>query len=98
VVQRAAALATSEMPSFPAGITPHSLRRTFASILFAIGEPHPVVMVEMGHTNPGMTLGVYAQAMRRDDGERSALNNLLNDLGPPRPPARRHTVRTGPAA
>ena len=77
VVQRAAALAAAKLTSFPDGITPHSLRRTFASVLFAIGEPHPVVMVEMGHTNPGMTLGVYAQAMRRDERERTALTELV---------------------
>ena len=78
VVGRAARLAASGSSAFPEGITPHSLRRTFASLLFAIGEPHPVVMVEMGHTSPAMTLGVYAQAMRRDDAEQAALVSLIN--------------------
>jgi integrase len=77
VLKPAAALARTEVASFPEGITPHSLRRTFASLLFAIGEPHPVVMLEMGHTSPSMTLGVYAKAMRRDEGERAALCQLL---------------------
>jgi integrase len=77
VLKPAVALAGVKLVSFPDGITPHSLRRTFASLLFAIGEPHPVVMVEMGHTSPTMTLGVYAQAMRRDEAERTALHELV---------------------
>jgi integrase len=34
----------------PDNLTPHSLRRTFASILFAIGEAPPYVMGQLGHT------------------------------------------------
>ena len=82
VVGKAARLAVSGSSTFPEGITPHSLRRTFASLLFAIGEPHPVVMVEMGHTSPTMTLGVYAQAMRREATERSALRQIVESSGP----------------
>ncbi len=36
----------------PDKLTPHSLRRTFCSLLYALGEAPPVVMVEMGHTDP----------------------------------------------
>ena len=57
-------LAARDLPPLPAGLTPHSLRRTFASVLYALGEPPPVVMAEMGHTSPGLALKVYAQAMR----------------------------------
>jgi len=32
----------------PAGLTPHSLRSTFASLLFAVGEASPYVMQQMG--------------------------------------------------
>src|SRR5439155_19122566 len=38
--------------SAPALVTPHSLRRTFCSLLYALGESPPVVMQEMGHTDP----------------------------------------------
>ncbi len=41
-------------------ITPHSLRRTCASLLFVAGADVPYVMAQMGHTAPKMTLGVYA--------------------------------------
>jgi integrase len=47
------------------GITPHKLRRTFASILVAIGEDATYVMQQLGHTNPAFTLRVYSHMMRR---------------------------------
>jgi integrase len=39
-------------------LMPHSLRRTFSSVVHAIGEPPPVVMAEMGHTDPALALRV----------------------------------------
>jgi integrase len=65
------------LPPLPAKLTPHSLRRTFCSILYALGESPPVVMQEMGHTNPALALRVYAQAMRRDEDEERALRALV---------------------
>jgi integrase len=62
----------------PEGLTPHSLRRTFASLLYAIGEPAPVVMQELGHTHPGLALRIYAAAMRRDDDENERLRALID--------------------
>jgi integrase len=77
-VERAnATLATDDLPPLPK-ITPHSLRRTFASLLYAIGEPPPVVMAEMGHTDAGLALRIYAQAMRGDGATVSALCALVN--------------------
>jgi integrase len=61
----------------PDGLTPRSLRRTFASLLYAIGEPPPVVMAEMGHTDPALALRIYAEAMRRDPGENERLSALV---------------------
>jgi integrase len=62
----------------PDGLTPHSLRRTFASLLYAIGEPATVVMRELGHTHPGLALRIYAAAMRRDDNENERLRALID--------------------
>jgi integrase len=59
-------------------LTPHGLRRTFASMLYAIGETSPVVMAELGHTDPGLALSIYAHAMRREDGENERLLVLVN--------------------
>lgn len=58
-------------------LTPHGLRRTFASLLYGIGEASPVVMAELGHTDPGLALSIYAQAMRREDGENDRLRSLV---------------------
>lgn len=64
-------------PPLPDRLTPHSLRRTFASLLYALGENPPVVMAEMGHTDPALALRIYAQAMRRDDGEADRLRAVV---------------------
>jgi integrase len=58
-------------------LTPRSLRRTFASILFALGEAPPYVMAQMGHTSANLTLSVYARAMLRRDGEQERLRALV---------------------
>jgi integrase len=34
-------LAKDDLPPLPLTLTPHALRRTFASVLFALGEPPP---------------------------------------------------------
>ena len=73
-----AALRKSDTEPLGAGLTPHSLRRTFASILVALGEDPAYVMAQMGHTDPTLTLRVYAQQMRRRDGERERLRALVN--------------------
>jgi integrase len=61
----------------PTGLTPHSLRRTFASVLYAIGTTPPVVMAEMGHTDPQLALAIYAKAMSRDQGQLEELRELV---------------------
>ena len=58
-------------------LTPHSLRRTFASLLFAIDETPPYVMSQMGHTTANLTLAVYARQMNRRDGEPERLKALV---------------------
>jgi integrase len=61
----------------PAKLTPHSLRRTFCSLLYALGEDPGTVMDEMGHTDPALALRVYRQAMRRSEDEKAALQALV---------------------
>jgi integrase len=61
----------------PNGITPHKLRHTFASVLFAIGKDPTYVMYQLGHTDPAFTLRVYAHMMRRSPEEREALKALV---------------------
>lgn len=45
-------------------LSPHALRRTFASWLIAEGEDVAYVMAQLGHTDPSMTLGIYAKVLR----------------------------------
>ncbi|HEY5344250.1 MAG TPA: site-specific integrase [Solirubrobacteraceae bacterium] len=72
-----AKLAEDGFERLPEGLTPHSLRRTFASLLFAIGETPPYVMAQMGHTTPNLTLAIYARQMDRRDGEQGRLKALI---------------------
>jgi len=74
-------LAKDEIEPLPEGLTPHSMRRTFASILFAIGEAPPYVMAQMGHTTPDLTLAIYARQMDRRDGEPERLRALVEGRG-----------------
>jgi hypothetical protein len=62
--------------SLSPGITPHSLRHTFTSLLFAIGEDPVSVMRQLGHTDSAFTLRVYAHSMNGGTGERERLKEL----------------------
>jgi len=70
-------LVKDEVEPLPERLTPHSLRRTFASLLFALGETPPYVMAQMGHTTPNLTLAIYARQMDRRDGEPERLKALV---------------------
>ncbi len=70
-------LAKQKLSPLPDGITPHSLRRTFASVLYALGEDPGIVMDEMGHTHPALALRVYRQSMRRGEDEKAQLRALI---------------------
>jgi integrase len=61
----------------PDGLTPHKLRHTFASLLFALGEDPVHVMGQLGHTDPAFSLRVYAHAMRREGADKKALKALV---------------------
>ncbi len=68
------------LPPLPAQMTPHSLRRTFCSLLYALGEDPGVVMDEMGHTDPALALRVYRQAMRRGEDEKAQMRALVEGV------------------
>ena len=77
-IERAnATLADRGAAPLPEGLTPHSLRRTFISVLLALGEEVPYVMRQVGHTDPKVTLSIYAQVMFRGEGERERLRALV---------------------
>jgi integrase len=70
-------LAEWDQPPLPAGLSPHKLRHSFASLLVALGKDPAYVMAQLGHTDPVFTLGVYTHIMRRDLGERERLRALV---------------------
>jgi integrase len=55
-----------DLPPLPAQLTPHSLRRTFISMLLAHRVPLPTVQREVGHKDARTTLEIYAQVMDTD--------------------------------
>jgi integrase len=69
--------AEDELAPLPEGLTPHSMRRTFASVLYALGFSPVDVMDQLGHTDPKLALSIYAKSMRRSEGERERLRALL---------------------
>jgi integrase len=71
-------LAASGGQPLPEGVTAHKLRHTAASILAALNRPMPEVIAQLGHTDPGFTLRVYAHSMRRDDAELGRLRALVD--------------------
>jgi integrase len=73
-------LAERDQPPLPAGLSPHKLRHTFASILVACGEDPASVMAQLGHTDPNFTLRIYTHLMRRNPAERARLKALVLQL------------------
>ncbi len=49
----------------PLALSPHSLRRTFASLLYLRGENPVYVMQQMGHSDPKLALSIYARVLGR---------------------------------
>ena len=47
------------------GVTNHTCRRTFASLLYEAGASPACVMSQMGHTSSALALEVYAKKMER---------------------------------
>lgn len=60
-----------------AAVTPHSLRRTYISLLLATGAAVPYVMAQTGHSDPKMTLGIYAQVIASKTDHGAALDDLV---------------------
>ena len=54
-----------------ARFTPHSFRRTFASLLFIEGRDPAYVMLVLGHTDAALSLGTYAKMRTVDENVRA---------------------------
>jgi integrase len=60
-----------------AHMTPHTLRRTFASILAATNVPPRRAMYLLGHTDAKLTLSVYQQVLDVGEGSIEVLEGIL---------------------
>ncbi|MGH2383346.1 MAG: tyrosine-type recombinase/integrase, partial [Candidatus Limnocylindria bacterium] len=58
--------AKATKPPIQAGVTNHTLRRTFASLLYEAGASPAYVMAQMGHASSSLALEIYARKMDRD--------------------------------
>lgn len=61
----------------PEKVTPHTLRRTFASLALAAGRDPRWVMAQLGHTDARFTLNVYAQVMQRQRVDKELIWRLM---------------------
>lgn len=61
----------------PDKVTPHTLRRTFASLALAAGRHPRWVMAQLGHTDARLTLNVYAQVMPRQRVDEALIWQLM---------------------
>ncbi len=59
-------------------MTPHTFRRTYITYMIAAGYDLPYGQAQVGHADPTVTLGIYAQVMRR--GDREELKAEIRDL------------------
>jgi integrase len=76
-------LAADGLTPLPEGLTLHALRRTCASVLVALGKDPRYVMAQLGHTDPTVTLGIYAQTMTSSDDDRERLRLLVEGADMP---------------
>ena len=53
--------------ALPASITPHTLRRTYITLMLEAGAPVPYVQAQVGHEDATTTLNIYAQVLKRRD-------------------------------
>jgi integrase len=61
----------------PEKVTPHTRRRTFASLALAAGREPRWVMAQLGHTDARFTLNVYAQVMQRQRVDKQLIWRLM---------------------
>jgi len=76
-VERANEMLQAEGREPIGAVTPHSLRRTFISLLLAAGADVPYVMAQAGHTDPKMTLGLYAKVIASKTDHGAALDDIV---------------------
>jgi integrase len=62
----------AEAKTIPDGLRFHDLRHTSASLLLSQGQSLRAVSQRLGHSNPALTLKVYAHCLPSDDAQLAA--------------------------
>jgi integrase len=96
-VERASAnRAKLGLPQLPE-ITPHSLRRTWATFCASIGRDPKWIAAQIGHTDPGFTFSVYQQVATRRFIDEQAIWSVMRFADEPdeRVPSRQLTRVNG---
>lgn len=68
------------LPKLPSDVTPHTLRRTYVSLLLEARAPIPYVMQQIGHKDQKTVLEIYARVLQRQGREEvgAAFDRLLD--------------------
>jgi integrase len=78
IVRANALLTLEKRPPIPAGLTPHSLRHTYCSLLIAQGEELSTVAAQMRHADLSTTLRIYTHVMKhRREGVAERLDEAI---------------------
>lgn len=85
--------AARKQPPIHIHVTPHTFRRTYITYMLAAGHDIPYVQSQVGHLDPTITLGIYAQLIRRADREQLR-QELRSFLDTPLPEAEQHAPST----
>ncbi len=83
------------LPAIGVAVTPHTLRRTYISLLLSAGAEVPYVQAQVGHSDPKVTLEIYANVLKRRDRRRfgDAFDALMRDAIPSMQQAKMHEPR-----
>lgn len=70
-------LVKADRPTIQDGVTNHTLRRTFASLLYEAGASPAYVMAQMGHSSSALALEIYARKMERERDTGARIDALI---------------------
>jgi integrase len=72
------------LPLIGVVVTPHTLRRTYISLMLSAGAEVPYVQAQVGHADAKVTLEIYAMVLKRRERDQfaTAFDNLMRDAIP----------------
>jgi integrase len=84
----------ADLPPIGIAVTPHTLRRTYISLMLSAGAEVPYVQAQVGHADPKITLEIYAIVLKRRERRQfaAAFDALMQDAIPSMQQARMQDV------